>query len=463
MHAPRDDNFVLLEATAMLTALALPVLFLMVLALFMPRGSRRFGDHGDLTLDAATATARVTELRDKCFAAVEKVGELRSLAVDKRGDTFAADVRSAIDELTAADLSFDAMLKVRQSLVDDDVRARQENGRGPNAATGDHGSEDNRSVGARFVDDEGYAEWARSGGSGSFQGEVRTLLTSSTSDTPSAGIFRPVGTPFLLPAAIDRRRLFVRDALSTGTTTLASVPYIRELNPRTNEAGATSVAEGTPKAEVQMQWVQADAPARKIAGWIPATTEVLADAPTLRSYIDARLGYMLLLREEEQVLNGSGTAPDLKGIRQTAGLQTYSAPAGDNLAGIGGAIPKIELVDGEPDAVAINPTDYWNALLRRAGGGTTGDNHFDVDPLKDPSMYMPWGLAAIKTRSMPAGKGLVGAYKIGAQLLDREETVIKVGDQHLDYFTNNKVVILAEERVCLLVHRPDFFVEVTFS
>lgn len=443
-------------------ALAPLVLLFLILALFMPRGTRRFGDTGDLTLDLATATTRVGELRDRCFAAVEKVGELRAMPKDKQGETFVADVRAAIDDLTATDLSFDAMLKVRSSLLDDDIRSKQTNGRGPNAATGDHTEDDRRSAGARFTDAEGYQEWARSG-SGNYQGEVRTLLTSSTSDTPSAGIFRPVGTPFLLPAAVDRRRLFVRDVISTGTTTLASVPYIRELSPRTNESGATSVAEGTAKPEVQMQWVQADAPARKIAAWIPATTEVLADAPTLRSYIDARLGYMLLLREEEQVLNGSGTAPDIKGIRQTSGLQTYAAPAGDNLAGIGGAIPKIELVDGEPDAVAINPTDYWNALLRRAGGGTTGDNHFDVDPLKDPSMYMPWGLAAIKTRSMPAGKGLVGAYRIGAQLLDREETVIRVGDQHLDYFTNNKVVILAEERVCFLDHRPDFFVEVTFS
>ena len=443
-------------------ALAAPlVLLFAVLALLMPRGARRIGDAGELVLDLATATTRVTELRDKCFAAVEKVGELRSMPADKRGDTFTADVRAAIDELTAMDTSFDAMLKIRQSLVDDDIRSRRD-AKGPEAATGDHGSHDTRSVGARFVEDEGYQAWARSG-SGMYEGEVRTLLTTSQVDTPSGGLFMPRGTPFLLPAAIDRRRAFVRDLVSGGTTTLNSVPYIRELNPRTNETGATSVAEGSPKPEVQMQWVGADAPVRKIAGWIPATTEILADAPTLRSYIDARLAYMLMLREEDQVLNGTGVSPDLLGIRQTTGLQTYAAPAGDNLAGIGGAIPKIELVDGEPDAVVLNPTAYWNALLRRAGGGSTGDNHFDVDPLKDPSMYMPWGLAAVKTRAMTATKAIVGAFKVGAQLLDREETVIRVGDQHLDYFTNNKVVILAEERVCLLNHRPDFFVEVTFS
>lgn len=448
----------------MLTALTLPLLLLIALLYVLPRGgSRLFNDRGDLTIDLAGATSRCTELRDKAFAAVTKVGELRSTPVDKRGDSFVADVRAALDELTATDSMFDTMLRVRNSLAEDDVRSRQQNGNGPSAGTSDHTGPDRRSAGEQFTGDQAYEEWRSKGGSGTFELEVRTLLTSSSVDTPSAGLFMPRGTPFLLPAAIDRRRMFVRDVLSLGTTTLSSVPYIRELSPRTNETGATAVAEGTPKPEVQMQWVQADAPARKIAAWIPATTEILADAPTLRSYIDARLAYMLMLREEDQVLNGSGAAPNILGIRQTSGLQTYAAPAGDNLTGIGGAIPKIELVDGEPDGVALNPTDYWNALLRRAGGGTTGDNHYDLDPFKDPATLMPWGLPPIKTRSMPAGKAIVGAWRIGGQLLDREETVLRVGDQHLDYFINNKVVILVEERVCFLNHRPDFFVEVTFS
>jgi HK97 family phage major capsid protein len=415
------------------------------------------------TLDLATVTTLATEARDKAFGAVTKLNELRSTPADKRGDTFVADVRAAIDDLTAMDTSFEALQRIRQSVAEDDIRGRQQNGNGPSAGTGDHSGPDRRSAGEQFTGDQAYEEWRTKGGSGTFELEVRTLLTSSSVDTPSAGIFMPRGTPFLLPAAIDRRRMFVRDVLSLGTTTLSSVPYIRELSPRTNETGATAVAEGTPKPEVQMQWVQADAPARKIAAWIPATTEILADAPTLRSYIDARLAYMLMLREEDQVLNGSGAAPNILGIRQTAGLQTYAAPAGDNLTGIGGAIPKIELVDGEPDGVALNPTDYWNALLRRAGGGSTGDNHYDLDPFKDPATLMPWGLPPIKTRSMPAGKAIVGAWRIGGQLLDREETVLRVGDQHLDYFINNKVVILVEERVCFLNHRPDFFVEVTFS
>jgi hypothetical protein len=253
-------------------AFAAPFILLFLLfTLLLPGGGRRLrGQAGELVLDLATASTRVTELRDKCFAAVEKVGELRGMPADKRGDTFAADVRSAIDELTAMDTSFDAMLKIRQSLVDDDVRSRREKeGRGgPEAGTQDHGAADTRSVGARFVDDEGYQAWARSG-SGQYEGEVRTLLTTSQVDTPSGGLFMPRGTPFLLPAAVDRRRMFVRDLVSGGTTTLNSVPYIRELNPRTNETGATSVAEGARSPRCRCSGSAPTRPVRKIAGVDP--------------------------------------------------------------------------------------------------------------------------------------------------------------------------------------------------
>ena len=72
------------------------------------------------------------------------------------------------------------------------------------------------------------------------------------------------------------------------------------------------MAEGVAKPEVVMQFVSDDAPVRKIAAWIPITTEIADDAPTLRGYIDTRLAYMLALREELEILSGNGISPDLR-------------------------------------------------------------------------------------------------------------------------------------------------------
>lgn len=419
------------------------------------------------TIDLADLGERAKTLTQNCLAAVTKVSDLRNKPADQRGDSYTADVRSALDELHANDAMHQAVTRILRDAAAEDERGKQQEGRGPKAGTGAHddSAPDRRSLGQRVADSEDYTAFAARGGRGSAEIEVRALLTTSSTDTQNAGLFMPRGTPFLQDGAIRRRRLFIRDVLSTGTTGLNSVPYIRETAAATNEGGALTVAEGAPKPEVTLQFTAADAPVRKIAAWLPVTTEILADAPTLRSYIDARLEYMLMLREEEQVLTGTGVAPQLLGIRNAPGLQTVKPTggtavntAGDRLTTIATGIQLIELVDGEADGLAINPADFWSMLTRRA----TGDNHYDLDPFMSPDRMQPWGVPAVRTRSLPAGTGIVGNWFMGATLLDREQTVIRVGEQHADFFTNNKVAILAEERVALPIHRPDFFVELTF-
>lgn len=437
-----------------LTALAALFASLQLLAIATTRGPRLHPQAGEVaTLDLPALTQRAKDLTEQAINAVTKVGELRSKPADQRGDTYTADVRAALDELNSVDAMHATVTRILRDATPTDERSR-----GPVAGTASHEGPDLRTAGQRFVEEEGYSDFAARGARGVFEAEVRTLLDTAVT-SPAAGLFMPQGTPTLNPAATDRRRLFVRDLLSTGTTGLNSVPYIRELSPRTNETGATTVAEGAAKPEVTMQFVAADAPVRKIAAWIPVTSEILADAPTLRSYIDARLAYMLAIREEDQVLNGDGNAPNLEGILNATGLQTSTGPAGDNLTALAEAIEKVELVDGEADGAALHPTDFWAMVTRRA----SGDDHYDVNPFTSADNLRPWGLPTVRTRSVTAGTAVVGAWRIGAQLLDREQTVIKVGDQHSDYFTKNKAAILAEKRVALLNHRPDYFVEVTFT
>lgn len=445
--------------------LILPVLFLLAGIALAGRGRTLLndaGDHAVLTAEQITDLGeRAKDAAQSCLSAVSKLGELRSLPADKRGETYTADVRAAIDELQANDVMHASVSRILRDHADETERAaRSRGGRGPVAGTGSHSDDgpDTRTAGQRVTDDEGYQAFAARGGRGVAEIEVRALL--DTGGASASGLFMPQGTPTLNPQGLDRRRLFVRDLLSTGTTGLNSVPYIRELNPRTTETGATTVAEGAAKPEVTMTFVAADAPVRKIAAWIPVTTEILADAPTLRSYIDARLAYMLAVREEDQVLNGDGVAPNLEGITNATGLQTeVTAAGGDRLDAIAAAIAKVELVDGDADGLAMNPSDFWSMVANRSAG----DGHYDVNPFASADSLRPWGLPTVRTRSLASGTAIAGAWRIGGQLLDREQTTIRVGDQHSDYFTNNKAAILAEERVAFLNHRPDYFVEITFT
>ena len=78
------------------------------------------------------------------------------------------------------------------------------------------------------------------------------------------------------------------------------------------------------------------------------------------------------------------------------------------------------------------------------------------------TFFAVWGLPVIRTRTgVSQGSAYVGAFRLGATLFDRMQTEIRMGNQHSDFFVTNKIAILAEERVALAVHRPDFFVTAT--
>lgn len=414
----------------------------------------------------------LAEVRTAAGDAARYAMELRATPADKRGDTWADDVRSAVDAINFLDplekaLTLEARAQAEkdaeQRAADEQERREKAGLRGPASFAAD-GEQRARTPGAEFTLHEEYADWASAGARGLLSVEVRTLLTSGDSDDvgSGSGVFRPVGTPTLRPGTERRQRLFVRDLISVQPTGLSSVPYIRELNAAANEGGATTVSEGSAKPEVTMQFEQHDAPIRKIAAWIPATTEILADAPTLRGYIDNRLAYMILLREEAQVLSGNGTAPNLRGITETTGTQTEAAVAGDVPATFANAFGKIENVDGDPDGVAMNPLDFWGAIGTRHS--TQFDNGFGGNqPASVEIGSLTWGERVVRTRALSQTAAIAGSWFLGATLFVREGVTIRVGDQHSDYFVNNKVAILGEERVGLAVHRPDFFVEVTLD
>lgn len=386
---------------------------------------------------------------------LEAGDELRGLH-ERRPDT--AD-REATQSWTRDVRAATELIHLADAILQAEERAgRIPSGEQPRggASTGTDLGGDQLSWGESFIRSAEYQ--ARDSQSGAMAGghEVRTLLTTDQTATPAAGLWMPRGTP--IPPLRRRMRLFVRDLISVVPTGLNSVPYIRELNPATNEVSATAIAEGAAKTEVTMEFAPFDAPVRKIAAWIPITQEIADDAPTLRGYIDERLAYMLALREEAQILAGNGASPALRGILNTTGILTQSGGA-DKITALGTAIGKVENVDGEVDGIAMNPLDFWTMLTTRSATqfdqGWGGSGPFGSQP------QGVWGVPVVRSRQLASGKALVGSWRLGATLFDREQTVIRTTDSHSDYFTLNKLVILAEERVGLAVNRPDLFVDVT--
>lgn len=239
-----------------------------------------------------------------------------------------------------------------------------------------------------------------------------------------------------------------------GQTSQIAIPYMEETT-ATNTAAET--AEGGQKPEAALAFTEKTSPVRKIAVFLPVTDELFADVPAMRSYVENRLRTFVIQREDGQLLNGDGVAPNLRGILNTAGIQTQAKGADPVPDALFKAITKIG-VNAFLDAsgVVMHHNDWQDIrLLRTADGIYIWGNPSDAGPER------VWGLPIVKTTRIAEGTALVGAFRDAAQIFRRSEISFAVSDSHSDFFIKNLLALRVEERLALVVFRPNAFCTVT--
>jgi hypothetical protein len=71
-------------------------------------------------------------------------------------------------------------------------------------------------------------------------------------------------------------------------------------------------------------------------------------------------------------------------------------------------------------------------------------------------------LPVVETQAQTIDVFTVGAFKMGAQIFDREDANVEISTEDEDNFIKNLVTIRAEERLALAVYRPQAFIKGTF-
>jgi HK97 family phage major capsid protein len=252
------------------------------------------------------------------------------------------------------------------------------------------------------------------------------------------------------------RRLTVSDLLATGTTDSSVVRYIQEA---TNVNAAAGVLEGDLKPESTITFAPVDEPVRKIATFLPITDEMLEDAAQLRSYLDGRLRLFVQHEEERQLLSGTGTAPQLRGLLQRTGIQTVAMAAAGSIADtLYTAITNIRTnANVEPDGIVMHPTNFAKLRMTQVSGqGYAAGGPFDAQAANNV-----WGLPVAVTSAIAVNTALVGAFGTQAQVFRRNGLTVEASNSHADFFQRNLTAIRAEERLALAVYRPAAFHTVT--
>jgi HK97 family phage major capsid protein len=275
---------------------------------------------------------------------------------------------------------------------------------------------------------------------GRFRLEVKSTITSAEG---SGGALAPAQRDTLV--AMPRRRMTIRNLLPTIGVSSGSVEYPQQTE-RTNNADV--VAEGALKPESAYGFDIVSTPIRTIAHWVPATRQILDDAPQLMGLIDTELRYGLELKEEQQLLYGSGTGQNLLGMvtQATAFSAPFAVTSPNLIDTIGLAILQNALADLPADGIVVHPSDWMRMRLLKDGDGKyiLGDPGSNVAPVL-------FGLPVVATPAMTIDKFLVGNFQAAATLYDRWAPRVEVSTEHADFFVRNLVAVLAEERIGLAV------------
>jgi HK97 family phage major capsid protein len=360
----------------------------------------------------------------------------------KKHSDLSTETRAKVDTLLTQQGELQARLQTAEQLV-----AKLEQG-------GNAGNERPKSMGQQLVTDEGFEAFRKNPGS-KFRMPVQAAITS---DGASAGdLIVPQRVGLIQPV---QQRLTIRDLLSWGRTTSNSIEYVKETG-FTNNANVVGENPSAGKPQSSLTFELQAAPVATIAHFVSVTKQVLADAPMLQSYIDGRLTYGLKLKEEGQLLNGSGVGLNIDGIYTQA--TAYANPGvvvqhETRMDRLRLALLQAALAEYYADGIVINEIDWAAIELTK-----TDENAYLFANPRLVSQPGLWGRPVVATPSMASNSFLVGSFQMGAQGWDREDAHLIVSLEDVDNVRKNMVTLLVEERVGLTVFRPESFVKGDFT
>lgn len=277
--------------------------------------------------------------------------------------------------------------------------------------------------------------------------DLKTLMTTGAGFAPEV-----TRTGRVVPFAT--RPIQVADLFPQSTTTQAAVQFMVE---STFTNAAAEVAEGGTYPEAALALTETTEIVRKISVFLPVTDEQLDDEPQVRGYINNRLPFMVRQRLDSQLLTGTGTAPNLRGLLNVVGIQTQAKGADPTPDAVYKAMVKVMVTgQAQPDSVIFNPLNWQDIrLLRTADGIYIWGNPSDAGPERI------WGLQVALAQAETLGTAVVADLGNYTELVVRRGIDVQISNSHGTFFVEGKQAIRADMRAALVVYRPAAICTVT--
>jgi len=284
-----------------------------------------------------------------------------------------------------------------------------------------------------------------------FAMELKTVGDMSLSNITDLSAANVQMLPGILPAA--PRKLHIRSLLPTGVMSTSAVHYLQETG---SEGSADAWLDNSgSKPQIDFDLTEEVAPSEFIAGYLRITRKALDDISAMRSYLQSRLLESYLDAEDNQLLNGNGTSPNLGGLITNA--EAYTGFRTIQVEKIIDSVAQIESNNHSANGILLSPEQYYALLLTRS---TT--NEYTLPGLGtvtqlNGQMFIS-GIPVFKSTAMTDSKYLVGDWAKGAQLFVRENPIVRFFEEDGTNVRENKITVRVEGRVALPIYYTDAFV-----
>lgn len=318
------------------------------------------------------------------------------------------------------------------------------------------------SIGGQFVQAPQYMDAQARGGSFQAMGDI-TLENGAAAvfDSPlhAATFKRDAGW---VPPQIRSSRVELADTQPVELLDLLPIIPIGTSHYRwmmesaiTNTAAAK--AEGAALPELALTLTEQNVPVERVGAYIPVTDEQLQDVSGARGYLNARVPFLVRQKVSDQVLNGNGTAPNLKGIINTSDIGAQAKTNAIKLIDVFlKARTKVRKAAYMlPDTVLVTPDTYEALLIAKDDNG----NYLLGGPGARGTRSL-WGVNVVENDYLAANTALMGAFRSQCAMVMRRDIAVETGRIN-DQFIKNMQTIRAYLRMNVAVFRTTAFCKIT--
>ncbi len=409
-------------------------------------------------------------IKNNWDARASKMAELRAIDEAALGRAYtedevaqAAEIRSAVDAMDAR-IQENLKTEIRSLEITDAMGSML----GALSRRDDVEVIDTRSVGARMAQSDEVKSWAERSGRGTSPSvevdmEFRAVTDTTTGQT-SGGAF--VNNQRLTRVGMDflNRKTFLLDLLPHIPISTGSVEYVQDQSPLADLVNKPAeTTEGSAKPQAGITTAVITESAAVIAAWVNITRQIAADSPQLQAYLDTRLRYALKRRADAQAINGNGTTPNLRGLLNRSGINTYAPGAAEARAiSIRKAVTIMENNEAVPEIIVLNPSD---AELFDLFNSTSAGLHAITDfngGLTQPPSKTAWGMTQVHSTAIASGTALL-IDPTAVAVFDRQQVSAYMTDSHASNFVANMLTLLLEVRLGLGLFDPKSVLALTFN